>query len=125
MHYLNDYALRYQTRRVRATSLLQLEVPDVSHLLAYADAFASLAPVCTVKQAELQNTEITEHRLSLALKKTKVLVLKKERVTTVSPIPVGEIKVLSISAVQHLGIMIDTKMSCFEQIRKIADKAAV
>lgn len=56
------------------------------------------------------------HGFSLALEKTEVFVLMKERVPTAFPIQVGEATVLSNLAVEYLGIITDRKMSFFMQI---------
>lgn len=58
---------------------------------------------------------MTEHGFSLALK-TEVVCLTKETIALFLPVQIGETMVLSKPAVKYLSIMLDTKISFFEQI---------
>lgn len=61
-----------------------------------------------------------DHGFSVALEKNKVVLLTKKRATTVLVIQVGETKL----AGKYLIIMIDTKMSFYEQIYNTEDRDA-
>lgn len=50
--------------------------------------------------------------------------LTKEMVAIVLSIQIGETIVLTKPAVKYLGIMLDTKISFFEQIRNTEDRVA-
>lgn len=113
-------------------SLLRLEMPEESCLVGYADDVAALVAARTVDQAQIKlnrvmrlvNNWMESHGLTLALGKTEVVVLTKKRIPTVIPVRVGDEVVESKAAVKYLGVMIDSKMTFFEQIKRTADKAA-
>lgn len=112
--------------------LLRLEMPEETRLVGYADDVAALIAARTVEQAQLKLGQVMRrvdrwmaaHGLTLALSKTEVVVLTKKRIPTILPVRVGEEIVVSKPAAKYLGVMIDSKLSFFEQIRQTAEKAA-
>ena len=72
---------------------------------------------------QLVNNWTESHRLTLALSKTEVVVLTKKRIPTVIPVLVRDEVVESKPTVKYLGVITDSKLSFFEQIRRTVDKA--
>lgn len=113
-------------------SLLREEMPEETRLVGYADDVMALIAARDVTQAQLKlnrvmrtiNNWMARHGLSLALSKTEIVILTKKRIQTIIPMRVGEAAVETKPAAKYLGMMIDSKMNFFEQIRRTADKAA-
>lgn len=101
--------------------------------MGYADDVAALISARNVEQAQLKlnirnmrniNRWMTAHGLALALHKTAIVILSKKRIPTEIPMTVGEEAVQTRRAAKYLGILVDSKLSFFDQIRSSADKAA-
>ena len=113
-------------------SLLRLDMPEESRLVGYADDVAALVAGRTVEQAQSRlgilmrrvSGWMTAHGFNLALEKTEVVILTRRRIPTLRPISIGELTIESKPAVKYLGLMLDSKMSFFEQIKAAADRAA-
>lgn len=65
-----------------------------------------------------------EHCFKLATAKTEMVLLTRNRIETIIPIIVNDIKVEPKDAVKYLGITLGTKLSCFNHINRVADWAA-
>ncbi|XP_015437623.1 PREDICTED: uncharacterized protein LOC107192801 [Dufourea novaeangliae] len=63
------------------------------------------------------------HGLKLAVAKTGIVLLTKRRIDTVRPMQVGDVTVQIKAAVKYLRVMLDTKLTFWEQIRRTVDKA--
>lgn len=111
--------------------LLRLEMPDETSLIGYADDVAVVIAARDLEKAQVKLNRVmrhimrwmTLHGLQLALNKTEVVVLTKKRIETIIHINVGNEEIQTRSAVKYLGILIDRKMTFFDQIKKTADKA--
>ena len=73
---------------------------------------------------QLVNKWIDLQGLTLALRKTEVVVVIKMRVPAVIPLRVGDKVVESNPEVKYFGVIANFKMNFFEQIRRTVDKAA-
>lgn len=100
-------------------SLLRLDMPEESMLVGYADDVAALIAARDVYQAQIKLNRVMRtisnwmesSGLELALNKTEVVVLTKQRIRSNITVRVGEETIVSKSAVKYLGVMIDTKLS--------------
>ena len=84
--------------------------------MGYADDVSALVAACTIDHTQ-QGMRLVSNLMGLALSKTEVLVLTKNRIPTVIPVRVGDEVVESKPAV-----MIDSKVSFFEQNMRTVDK---
>lgn len=113
-------------------SLLRMEMPEGTRLVGYADDIAALIPARTVEQAQMKMNQVMrrvttwmeDHGLALALAKTEIVILTKKRIPTAVPMAVGEEHVETKAAAEYLGILIDSKLTYGDHIRRTADKAA-
>jgi hypothetical protein len=113
-------------------SLLRAEMPDETHLVGYADDIAVLIAARDTKHAQLKLNQVmrtvmgwmSEHGLSIALQKTEIVILTKKRMQASLPMWVGDEVVETKPAAKYLGLVIDSKMTFFEQIKKTAEKAS-
>lgn len=112
--------------------LLRLSMPEESMLVGYADDVALLIAARDVELAQLKLNQAMRsihawmegHGLSLALNKTEIVVLTKRRINITLPMRVNDVDVVTKPVVKYLGIMVDSKLNFFEQIRETADRAA-
>ena len=72
----------------------------------------------------LVNNWMLSHGLTLAIRKTDFIVLTKKRIPTIIAVCVGDEVVELKPAAKYLGVMIDSKLSFFEQTKLTVDKAA-
>lgn len=113
--------------------VLRVDVPEETVLVGYADDIAALIAARDIEEAQLKlnkvmravNDWMGDHGLSLALNKTEIVIITKKRINTLMPMHVGNEVVASKPAARYLGVMVDTKLSFWEQIRQTADKAAM
>lgn len=98
-------------------------------LVGYANDVAVLIAVREVKMAQLKlnqapvNGWMADHGLSLAFRKTEIVILTKKRMNTILPLRVGEEIMVTKPATKYLGFMIDCELNFWEKIQKTADKA--
>lgn len=113
-------------------SLLRAEMPDETHLVGYADDIAALIAARDTKQAQFKLNQVmrtvigwmSDHGLSIALQKTEIVILTKKRIQTSLPMWIGDEVVETTPTAKYLGLVIDSKMTFFEQIKRTADKAS-
>ena len=67
---------------------------------------------------------MNEHGLQLAVHKTELVLATKKRVPRVVPMLVDNQVIETAPAVRYLGVMIDSKLTFWNHISKIADRAA-
>lgn len=72
----------------------------------------------------LVNRWMNNHGLSLATEKTELVLVTRKLIPTTIPMQVDSETIEAKGALKHLGIMLDTKLTFWEQIRRAADKAA-
>lgn len=112
-------------------SLLRMEMPEETRLVAYADDVAALIADRTIAGAQLKLNQVMrkiewwmeERGLSLALQKTEIVVLTKKRIETILPLKVGEETVGTKKAAKYLGVTIDNRMNFAQQIKAGSEKA--
>ena len=111
--------------------ILRIEMPEGCKLIGYADDLAVTILVRDLQKAQMRLNQVmrrvdhwlTQHELSLAPQKTEIVVLTRKRINTIVPIQVGGTEIETKKAVKYLGLMIDSKLTFWEQIRQAADKA--
>lgn len=113
--------------------ILTLETPDNTKLVGFADDLAAIVIARTEEQARMRVRRVTQlvgdwldqHGLHLAARKTEMVVLTRQR-----SIPrnlrarVAEEPVEATTAIRYLGVMIDSKLTFWSQIRAASDRAA-
>lgn len=112
--------------------VLRLEMPEDCFLVGYADDVAAVILARTMDMAQVKLGQIMtrvsgwmqEHSLTLAAAKTEVVVFTRKRIPTIVPIQIGNTEIITKPAARYLGVMLDTKITFGEHIRKIADRAA-
>ena len=67
---------------------------------------------------------MSERGLELALTKLEIVLLTQKRIPPLFPVQVGEVTAGTKAAIRYLGVMLDTKLTFWDEIRKGADKAA-
>ena len=72
----------------------------------------------------LVNRWMGEHGLELATQKTELVLISGKRIPRIITMQVGTEMIETRKAVKHLGIMIDSKLTYWEHIRKVSDGAA-
>ena len=101
-------------------------MPDGCFLIGYADDVAALITARDVEAAQLRLGQvmyrvrhwILDHRLELAMAKTEVVLLTKNRIPHLFSVQVGHVTAHTKAAVKYLGVMLDTRLTFWEQIRK-------
>ena len=112
--------------------ILRLEMPEGCFLIGYADDVAAVISARDVDAAQMRLGQVmsrvrrwmSERGLELALTKTEIVLLTKKRIPRLFPVQVGEVTAGTKAAIRYLGVMLDTKLTFWDQIRKGADKAA-
>ena len=64
------------------------------------------------------------HDLELAMQKTELTLITGKRIPKVITMQVGKEEIDTKMALKHLGIMMDTKITFWDHIRMVSDKAA-
>ena len=65
-----------------------------------------------------------DHGLELAIAKTEILLLTKKWIPRLFSVQVGNVTAHAKAAVKYLGVMLDTRLTFWEQRQKETDKAA-
>ena len=112
--------------------VLRLEMPTDCFLVGYADDVAAVIQARTIELAQVKLDVIMrritrwmdEHGLTLATSKTEVVLFTRKRIPTIIPIQVGGTEVWTKPAAKYLGIMLDTKITFWEQIKQATDRAS-
>ena len=108
-----------------------MDMPVDTSLVGYADDVAAIIASRDLEGAQMKLNQVmrrvsqwmVDHGLSLAVQKTEIVVLTTRRMDTIVPIQVGNETIQTKAAVRHLGIMLDTKLIYWEQIRRAMEKA--
>lgn len=114
-------------------SLLRIEIPGNTSLLGYADDLGAMIATRTTEEAQIKlnqvmrrvNNWMESHGLELAEAKTEIVLLTTKRIPRIIPIQVGAEIIETKMAAKYLGIMLDTKLNFWQQIKQVTDKAAV
>ena len=64
------------------------------------------------------------HGLELAMQKTELTQITGKRMPKVITMQVGKEEIKTKMALKHLGIMMDTKLTLWDHIRRASDKTA-
>ncbi|KAF6210112.1 hypothetical protein GE061_015868 [Apolygus lucorum] len=112
--------------------VLRLEMPEDCFLVGYADDVAAvvLARTMDSAQAKLEQimTRVTEwmeeHSLALATSKTEVVIFTRKPIPTIIPMRIGNTEITTKPAARYLGVMLDTKITFGEHLKRTADRAA-
>ena len=107
-------------------------MPEGCFLIGYADDVAAVISARDVDAAQMRLGQVmprvrgwmSERGLELALTKTEIVLLTKKRIPCLFPVQVGEVTAGTKAAIRYLGVMLDTKLTFWDQIRKGVDKAA-
>lgn len=112
-------------------SVLQLEMPDNTSLIGYADDLGGMIVARTPEEAQIRlnqvmrrvNSWMIAHGLEVAEAKTEIVILTKKRIPRIIPMQVGTETIQTKEAAKYLGIMLDTKLNFWQQIKRATDKA--
>ena len=112
--------------------ILRLRMSKGCFLIGYADDVAVVISTRDVDAAQIRLGQVmsrvrrwmSERGLELALTKTEIVLLTKKRIPRLFPVQVGEVTAGTKAAIRYLGVMLDTKLTFWDQIRKGANMAA-
>ena len=113
-------------------SILRLDMPEDTKLIGYAD---DIALVIVGRNAEMAQTALNiamrrirgwmnDHSLSLADQKTEIVVLTRKKIETIIPFNINHTEITSSRSIKYLGVTIDTKLTFWDHISKMTEKAA-
>ena len=113
--------------------IIRLEMPEGSFFIGYADDVAAAISARDADAAHMRLGQIFsgvrrwmfECGLDLALTETEIVLMTKKRISRLFHVQVDEVTALTKAAIRYLGVMLDTKLTFWDQIRKGADKAAL
>jgi len=113
-------------------SLLRLDMPDDTYLVAYADDVAAVITARNTELAQIRlsqimrrvTTWIDRHGLQLALEKTEVALLTGRSVEPNTIFYVNNFPIENKYSTKYLGIQIDRRLNFNEHIHKTCIKAA-
>lgn len=111
--------------------ILQMEMPKPTSVIDYADDIVAIIKARNMEQAQIKLNQVMrrvcrwmeEYSLNLALQKTEILVLTAKRIDTCIQLQKRSEMIQTQQAAKHLGINLDTKLTFWVHIRKVADKA--
>ena len=112
--------------------IFRLEMLEGCFLIGYADDVAAVILASDVDAAKMRLGQaisrvrrwMSERRLELALAKTEIMLLTKKRIHRLFPVQGGDVTAGTKEAIRYQGVMLDTKLNFWDQIRKGADKPA-
>lgn len=110
--------------------ILEVEMPEETHLVAYADDVAAVIAARTVEQAQrklnivMMRTKawLDSHGLSLASEKTELIFLTKRHIPLEIEMRVNENRIKTQRAVKYLGIKLDSRLTFSAQAQYAAKK---
>jgi hypothetical protein len=113
--------------------LLRLDMPHDVFLVGYADDVAAVITARNPELAQLRltqvmirvNTWMRSHGLELAIAKTEIVMLTRRRIPKVIPMTVGNVEVQTKAAAKYLGVMLDCRLTWWEHIQMVCDRAAM
>ena len=105
---------------------------EETYLSGYVD---DIVPVISARNIEksqwkliqvmrLVNRWMENHGLDLATQKTELLMITGKRIPERIIMQVGTENIEAKLTVKHLGIIVDSKLTFFEHLKKVSDKAA-
>lgn len=111
--------------------LLRIRMPENAESIAYADDAAVVITARTQEAAQdtlnqvMRDVSIwmNNHGLQLALAKTEVIVLTRQRIDTRFMVNIGTETVSCKGEVKYLGVSLDTKMTFWPHILRVTEKA--
>lgn len=114
-------------------SLLQVDMPEDTFLAGYADDAAVIISARNMDIAQIKlnqvmrrvNTWMEVHGLELATSKTEIVILTKKRIPTIISMEVGGETVQTKLAAKYLGVTLDVRLSFWQHIKNVANRAAV
>ena len=112
--------------------ILNLEMPDDTHLVALADDVAAVITARDTTEAQRKLNMVMmrvrewmgNHGLRLASEKTELLLLTKKHIRLEIGMRVCETTITSKRAVKYLGVHLDSRLTFWTQIREATTKAA-
>ena len=112
--------------------ILCFEMPEGCFLIGYADDVADVISawdvdvnqICLGQVMSSVRRWMLERGLELAITKIEIVLLTKKRIPRLFSIQVSEVTAGTKAAIRYLGMMLDTKLTFWDQIRKVADMAA-
>ena len=112
--------------------ILRLELPDGCFLIRYADDVVALITARDVETAQRRLGQVMcrvrcwmlDHGLELAMAKTEIVLVMQKRIPRLFFVQVADVTAHTKASVKYLGVMLDTKFTFWEQIRRGADYAA-
>ena len=152
--YLKDRTLIYKTsegtRRRQVTSgaaqgsilgpdlwnasydqILEIEMPDQTHMVAFADDIAAVIIARDTAEAQRKLHQVMlrtrswleDHNLTLAAEKTEIILLTKRHIPLEVEMQVFEESITSKKDLKYLGMKLDSKLSYWAQIKYATIKA--
>lgn len=153
--YLSDRELLYDTpgdQRVKAVTsgaaqgsilgpdlwnisydaILNMEMPEDTHLVGYADDIAAVISARDMDDARRKlnqvmirtQTWLEDHGLELARNKTEVILMTKAHMPLEISMQFGDMSLVTQKAVKYLGLRLDCRLTYWAQIQHAATKAA-
>ena len=112
--------------------ILRMKMPEETYLSGYVDDIVAVLSARNIEKAQwklnqvmrLVNRWMDNHALDLATQKTELLLITGKRIPKRIIMQVGTENIETKLAVKHLGIIVDTKLTFFEHLKKVSDKAA-
>ena len=109
-----------------------MKMTEETYLSGYVD---DIVPVISARNIEksqwkliqvmrLVNRWMENHGLDLATQKTELLMITGKRIPERIIMQVGTENIEAKLTVKHLGIIVDSKLTFFEHLKKVSDKAA-
>lgn len=114
-------------------SLLRIEMLSNTSLSGFADDLGAIIVARTTEEAQIRLNQVMRrvsswmhtHGLELAEAKTEIVLLTKKRIPTIIPMQMGSRIIQTKEATKYLGIMLDSKLNFWRQIKETTNKAAV
>ena len=108
-----------------------MEMPHCCFLIRYSDDVAALITARDVEAAQLRLGQVMcrvrrwmlDHGLELAMAKTEIVLITKKRILRLFSVRIGDVTAHTKAAVKYLRVMLDMRLTFWEQIRRGADKA--
>lgn len=111
--------------------ILQIEMPDDTHLVAFADDVAAVITTRNTTEAQWKLNQVMRrtqswleaHGLKLATEKTELLLLTRRHIPLEVEFQVGDRPCTTQRAVNYLGVRLDPRLTFSAQIQYAAEKA--
>ena len=96
--------------------IFRLEMPERYFLIGYADYVAAVIPA--------RDVDATQARLGHVMSRVRQWTSKSRLELVLTKTKIGDVTVATKAAIRYLGVMLDTMLTFWDQIRKGSDKAA-